>query len=441
MPPRIAWPLTSVPEEFAIPSIAGAFALLIVILVGPVQARDLSLAQAESLVEVKNREVIASRRAAEAAQTQVVVAGARPNPTVSLSTQGYSPSSGIGAGPPQDKRLDNILRIDQTIERGGKRDLRIETAKKLEQAFAIDTLDTLRQQRAIASGAYFDLNLAQYRIAILRDQATLFARTFAAAQTRLKAGDIPQVDVAKVEVDYERARNDVQNAEAERARARVALAILIGEESRASELTAVDPWPEMTGRELPPIDAIVELRADVAAARARLSATEPARKLAKALRTRDVSIGTQVERYPGGLPVTTFGVGISFPIFAFYDYAGEIQAAETARYAALDALEKVRALASAEIQRTRADIQAAEERIARYQQTLLPAAERISDAAEFAFQRGASSVIEVLDAQRTVRAVRLEALAARADFARALVAFRSAHATLTMDLSADRADR
>ncbi len=413
------------------------FALAIVIVSGAVQARDLSLAETVSLVAEKNREVIASRRATEAAQAQVVVAGARPNPTVSLSTQGYSPSSGIGAGPPYDKRLDNILRIDQTIERGGKRDLRIETAKKLEEAFAIDTIDTLRQQSAVASAAYFDLSLAQLRIAILRDQATLFARTLTAAQTRLKAGDIPPVDVARVEVDYERAQNDARNAEAELARVRVALAILIGEESRASELVAIDPWPAMTGRDFPPIDAIVELRADVAAARARLSATERARELARALRTRDVSIGAQVERYPGGLPVTTFGVGISFPLFAFYDYAGEIQAAETARFAALDALEKARALAGADIQRARADVQAAEERIARYEQTLLPAAERIGDAAEFAFQRGASSVIEVLDARRTVRAVRLEALAARADFAKALVAFRSAQATVTADATTD----
>jgi len=48
-----------------------------------------------------------------------------------------------------------------------------------------------------------------------------------------------------------------------------------------------------------------------------------------------------------------------------------------------------------------------------------------SQAAEFAFSRGAISVLEVLDARRTHRAVQLEALAARTDHAKALAAWRA----------------
>jgi cobalt-zinc-cadmium efflux system outer membrane protein len=139
-----------------------------------------------------------------------------------------------------------------------------------------------------------------------------------------------------------------------------------------------------------------------------VAAAENARELAKSQRVRDVSVGVQVERYPVGAPATSYGLGVAFPLFLFYDFAGEIQAAEVSRHAALDALTKARAEAFAEISRARADVQAADDRLHRFEATLQPAAERIANAAEFAFQRGASSVIEVLDARRTVaRAVAL----------------------------------
>jgi cobalt-zinc-cadmium efflux system outer membrane protein len=51
---------------------------------------------------------------------------------------------------------------------------------------------------------------------------------------------------------------------------------------------------------------------------------------------------------------------------------------------------------------------------------------------EFAFRRGASSVLEVLDARRTLRAVRLEALAARTEHAKAYAAWRAAQTTAEM---------
>ena len=66
----------------------------------------------------------------------------------------------------------------------------------------------------------------------------------------------------------------------------------------------------------------------------------------------------------------------------------------------------------------------------RFDASLLGAANRSAEASEFAFSRGAISVLEVLDARRTLRAVRLEALGARADFAKALAAWRAAQASV-----------
>ena len=261
----------------------------------------------------------------------------------------------------------------------------------------------------------------------------LFAGTFDAAQKRLKAGDLAPADVAKVQVDYERAQNDARAAEAELARARLALAYLIGLERAAGELQATDPWPSVERADPAEVEAaiaqLIELRPDVQAAQARVDAAEKLRGLAKAQRTRDVTVGAQFERFPGSLPVNSVGFGISVPLFTGNDFSGDIQKAEVDRYAALDSLARARAIAANDLRRAASDLGAAAERVERYDRSLRGAAERSAQAAEFAFQRGAISVLEVLDARRTQRAVQIEAVAARSDYAKALAAWRASRSS------------
>ena len=399
----------------------------------PAFGRDLALAEAEQLVARANRDVLAARRQAEAAGAGILQADVRPNPVVSYNATGINRNPGIGAGPFYNKQIDNTFRIDQVLERGNKRELRVDAAKNLERAAQNDASEILRQQLLLARSAYTELQQAQGKFEILTGMAELFSRTYSAAQTRLKAGDLAAADVARVQVDFERAQNDLRVSLAEVSRAQFALAYLVADEAAAPALRASDPWPAVNtpdpARMQRPIAEYiaqyVESRPDVLAAKARIEAAEKLRELARSQRTRDVSVGAQFERFPGNLPSNSVGFGFSFPLFVGNDFSGDIQRAQVDRYAALDALEKVRAVATIEISRAASDLRAAAERRARYEGSLLAAAQRSADAAEFAFQRGATSVLEVLDARRTLRAVQLEALAARAEHAKALHAWNA----------------
>jgi cobalt-zinc-cadmium efflux system outer membrane protein len=397
--------------------------LLFIVVAGLAHARDLTLSQAEELVARNNRELLASRRAFESAQAQTEIAGARPNATFSVNST--SIASGV-------QGADTVFRIDQPFERGDKRALRLDAASGLERAAQRDTQDVLRQQLAAARGAYFDLKQAEERARVLDETAELFGGTLAAAQTRLKAGDLAAADVAKVEVDHGRAQNDARAARADLARAQLALAYLIGEEAAAAELHASDPWPVTQRADMSAIGEAVEARPDVLAAKARLEAAERLRDLARAQRTRDVTLGAQYEHFPGTTPANSVGFGISVPLFTGYNFSGDIRKAEVDRYAALDQLERVRAVATGELRRAASDLDSAADRLERFDASLLAAASRSTEAVEFAFRRGASSVLEVLDARRTLRAVRLEALAARTDHAKAYAAWRAAQTTVEM---------
>lgn len=384
------------------------------------QARDLTLAEAETLLVRNNRELQASRRAIESADAQRLIAGARPNAVLSIN------STQIASG----VRPDNVFRIDQPFERGNKRELRLDAASGLQRAARNDSLDVLRQQIAAVQGAYYDLKQSQERAEVLAETAQIFSGTLGAAQRRLKAGDLAPADVAKVQVDYERAQNDARFAQADRARAQIALGYLIGAEREAPELRAIDPWPDPQRADPATVEQAIESRPDVVAARARVEAAEKLRDLARAQRTRDITLGAQYERSASDTPVNSVGFGFAVPLFTGYDFSGDIQKAEVDRYAAMDALARSRAIAMGELRRAAGDLNAAADRLERFDASLLGAATRSADASEFAFSRGAISVLEVLDARRTLRAVRLEALAARNDHARALAAWRAAQSTV-----------
>jgi len=400
-----------------------ALFLVVVGFAAPALARDLTLTQVEELVARNNRELLAARRALESADAQTLIAGARPNATFSVNST--SIASGV-------QGADTVFRIDQPFERGDKRTLRLDAASGLRLAAQRDSLDVLRQQLAVARAAYFDLKQAQERAQVLDETAALFGRTLEAAQTRLKAGDLAAADVAKVEVDQGRAQNDARAARADLARAQLALAYLIGEEAAAAGLAAADDWPAPQRADAAVLAEAVEARPDVQAAKARVEAAERLRELARAQRTRDITLGAQYEHFPGTNPVNSVGFGVSVPLFTGYDFSGDIRKAEVERYAALDQLERVRAVAMGELRRAASDLDSAADRMERFDSSLLGAASRSAEAVEFAFRRGASSVLEVLDARRTLRAVRLEALAARTEHAKAYAAWRAAQTTAEM---------
>ena len=385
------------------------------------QARDLTLAEAEALLARNNRELQAARRAIESADAQRLIAGARPNPTLSLNSTQLGPNA----------RADTVLRLDQPFERGNKRELRLDAASGLQRAARNDSLDVLRQQIAALQGTYYELKLAEERAEVLAETAQLYSGTLGAAQRRLKAGDLAPADVAKVQVDYERAQNDARIAQADRSRAQIALAYLIGADREASALRAVDPWPAPQRADASAVEEAIEARPDVVAAKARVEAAEKLRDLARAQRTRDVTVGAQYEVIQGGDPGSkTVGFGVAVPLFTGYDFSGDIQKAEVDRYAAMDALAKTRAVAMGELRRAAGDLNASADRLERFDASLLGAASRSAEASEFAFSRGAISVLEVLDARRTLRAVRLESLAARNDHAKALAAWRAAQSSV-----------
>jgi len=382
----------------------------------------LSLSEAETLWQEHNRELQLAKAAVSGAEADVLTADRLPNPQVSLNLTQISPWSGYGSGPWKDKKMDNVLRLDQLIERGGKRDLRVKGASALLDASRHDLDDTGRLMLLNLQQTYYDLRLAQDKRRLAGETAATYDKALETGRLRLKAGDISQVELSRMQIDKSRADNDARQTQAELEQAQVALAYLVGRESDAALLVADDNWPSVGDQQLKRGD--LEQRPDVAAARLRVAAAEAARDLAKAQKTRDVTFGLQYEHNMQSEPTNSYGFGVSVPLFIWHEYEGEIGRAEADLTAARLLYERTLAQATGSSDQASSALRSAEERLRRLETGLLADAERVARAAELAYSRGAMNLMDLLDARRTQRQVQIEAATARADYAKALAAWR-----------------
>lgn len=378
----------------------------------------LSLREAELLWQEHSRELRLGQAAVAGAAADVTTAGQIPNPDVSLNMLSISPWSGYGAGPWKDKKMDTQLRLDQLIERGSKRELRVKSAAARLDAARFDLDDAARQQLGLLRYAYYNLRLAQERLVLAQETAALYGKSAEAGKLRKKAGDIAPVDLSRLQIDQARADSDARQALTELQLARQALAYLIGRDAEAESLVAADSWPALEALAL--AQAPLEQRPDLAAASRRLQAAEAERDLAKAKKSRDVTFGVQYEHNMQNPPTNSYGFGVSVPLFIWHEYEGEIARSEADLDVARRQLEQLQAQATGQVAQARNALLSARDRYQRLEGGLLADAERVAKAAEFAYGKGAMGLMDLLDARRTLRQIQIEAASARADYAKAL---------------------
>ena len=380
---------------------------------------SLTLKSAETLWLEKNHDLQTAKNQLDMAKADTLTASQRPNPQLSYNM------NNIGTG--RDHRYlngsDHVVRLDQTFERGDKRDLRMKSADYRLNASQEDLNSITRQSRTLLYQLYYQLLLAQEKLRITEESAELYAKTIEVAQLRFKAGDISAAELSRIDLDKLRLDNDVFQARNNLKQAQIDLGIYIGEEFNAPSLKATDTWPNITPN-LYQNPLNIENRADIKAAKLRLSAAETNRELAMALKKRDVTIGAQIEHNSLDLESNTIGIGVSIPLMTGYAYEGEVARAESEYQAALLELDHAHAYAISEINKARGDLKTAQARVSHYDDNLLKEADKVLQSAEFAYKQGAQSVMDLLDARRTYKATQIEAASARADYASALAAWQ-----------------
>lgn len=386
-------------------------------------SQPLSLQQVLQAAQ-ENLDVALSRRNLAGAQADIVSADRAPLPVLSAGVSQIDLKNGNGNGRVlQDRTYDKSVGLDWTWERGNKRALRTLTAQRAADAARAELDDTLLLQRVAALTAFYELLAAQERLETstqLDSNATELARI---AGRRLQAGDLSAQDTARTEIEAQRARAERRQAELERQRSALVLWQLTAL-AAPQQLQARADWPApLPGIARMDLDALVEDRADVRAARARAEADQAALDASTALKKSDITWGVSYNHYPGS-STALMELRMQMPLQWGYAYQGEIGRASAQLGQAQDALERTRRLARQEFERLQHEVLSTAERATVFDAEILPRARRVAEGAELAYRRGALSLTDLLDARRTLRVTALDAVAARKEHAQALGAWQ-----------------
>jgi cobalt-zinc-cadmium efflux system outer membrane protein len=358
-----------------------------------------------------------------------VIAEQRPNPNLTLGADSINPHP--SQSPQGTKKVDSSVRIDQLIELGGKAKYRANAANAAELASSYFLKYAERAVLVAIEQIFYDGLSAQQREKDLQEIVEMNKKILDVASIRYKVGDISQLDLNKIKLDIAKANNEYQLAKSDLAKAKSTLAKALGYGKTITQSSLVTDWPDHDAA-LPtiPWDKI-ELRGDLQALKSRTLSAENSRDLARALKVPDVTVGLQYNHLPvTGLSqngtINTYMVNLTIPLFVRHQYQGEAMRAEAEYYKARDNQLRGEKDALTQLEYQETELRANQERLNKVLTDVLPGAEQIAAAAEFAYQKGAIGVLDLIDARRSLRQARTEASQTRADFAKSLSAFKLA---------------
>lgn len=303
----------------------------------------------------------------------------------------------------------------------GKRGLRVAAARAALEAARASRADAERTIGSQVKQAVAQVALAQESLRFSREVAESQARALELTRTREAAGAISEADVARVEVAKLEADQAVDTAAQGVRDARSALAFLLGVRGEAPEFE-VDA-PELARSREPAALAgatvaallarAVERRPDLKAARLEQERARSALALARRQRIPDVTLSldyTQQGTTNQAItpPTLTLGVSLALPIF--YQQQGEIQRAQADVSTQSLQATKLEAQVASDVATALSAYLASGALVRRMEGALLARAERARDLVRVQYEKGAASLLDLLDAQRTFVATRVEYL-------------------------------
>src|SRR5581483_1821240 len=428
--------------------------------------RRLSLAEAENLLLQRNLAVAASRYQIEANRAARLIAGYKPNPVLTVGAEQFALNGNllhnlIRTDPNAGSQSTYTIRVDKVIERGSKRVLRTGQADFQLKASEAQLLDAIRSQLFQLRQAFTRATLARENLLLAEATKRQYEQTEKLTEIRVEHGDLAGVEVFRARAgllqyqqavlqartSYEQATRDVLNLLGARpdqvepppgsvaskdnsatgdARVERASLNLIGQEKvtwpdplrgAALEISGTFDDRPVTGTLAELRDLALAERPDVQAARYLLEAATRSTLLAQAQRTRDVSLGIEYQRVGSDNSV---GASVSFPLFVHNDQRAGVAQAEALRRAAEAQLRQAETQAVADVEKAYQAYLTARRLLELYSSQNLTQMEKLRNIATFSFREGASSLIELLDAQRSYNQAIAAYNQARADYQNSL---------------------
>ncbi len=367
----------------------------------------ISLDQAIDLALAHNHSLKAAQTQVQQNRAQEITAALRPNPSLAWDALFVPVFS------PQSFSVDNLVNNQQfdmglsyLIERGGKRQRRIDAARDTTAVTQYQVADTERGLIFNVAQQFINAQLAASNLEFAQRDLDSFEQTVKISDERYRAGDISEGDLLKVKVQLLQFQTDVSTARVAKVQALASLRQLLGFEAVPANYDIAE---EMTYTPLTlGVDDLrlqaLKSRPDLLAARAGVRAAQSQIALAKANGKVDL---TTALSYSHLSSQNSLSMTFNIPLPIFDRNQGEIARTSAAATQAQEQADAAAETVLTDVANNYEAFATNQQIVQLYLSGYLKQAQDSRDISEYAYKRGAASLLDYLDAERSYRATQL----------------------------------
>jgi cobalt-zinc-cadmium efflux system outer membrane protein len=396
---------------------------------GPVK---ITLDEATQMALEHNHDLLAARTTIQQSEAEEITANLRPNPVFFTDWDYlpfFSPSALTSTYLHDSTEAD--MGLSYLIERGKKRQHRLQAAKDVTVVTRSQVADNERTLTFQVASQFIGVELAESMLDLAQQDLKSYQNTVDIAEVRYRSGAISQDDYLKIKLQLLQFQNDFAQAQLAKVQALSDLRRLLGYESVPVNYDVAGPFEyEAVKLALEDLQMkALQNRPDFQSAQQAITEANSQYELQRAIGKQDVTVQINYT-HVNGINGVSFLASIPLPIFNRNQ--GEI--ART-RYAITQSQELEKAANNqvvTDVHDAYYGLETNDQVVQLYLSGYLAEAQADRDIAEYAYQRGAASLIDFLDAERSYRATQLAYRQTLASYLLALEQLREAVGTRSL---------
>ena len=315
-------------------------------------------------------------------------------------------------GSTNQKHMGNNLEtgLNWTVELGGKRKARIDLAKSQVDLNKYLLQDFLRNLYSDASLQFLECILNKNILDVQLNSYKTLSNLAASDSIRYKLGDITLTDSKQSKLEAQFMLNEVYKAESEWKNSLTSLSLIMGKKQKDTLYTAYSTFSNFN-RDFVLADLITTAqnnRADLQAALQTKNVSQKMLQLAKANRVMDLGINAGLqfngkatnEEAPSPYH-TGITAGVSIPLRFLNNRKGEVQTAQYSIQKAEVEYKQIELQIETEVTQAYQNYINTKKQMQQFSNGMLSNSKAILEGKIYSYKRGNTSLLEVLDAQRT----------------------------------------
>lgn len=389
--------LTSIPQMQSAPPLSG----------------NITRERAVSHAIAHSPRVNALRAELRALQAETIQAGLRPNPVLGLELENFA-----GSGNNRNFNSAEITAaVTQRLELGGKRDKRQFLAGLKARVLAASITHTEQDVAIATDRAFTDLLATRELRRIAQENLASSQEQVETLSSLIEAGAASSIDGNKAKLELSEVRERLAEARSAETKAASSLSRLWG--GGSSNLAASGSLSS-NGLATSPLNSASVIRSHPAmkAAVLGLAVNQADYELQKAGRISDIDLIGGVRDFEESNETAAI-VGLSIPLPLFDKNQGNIGAAKERVQKARAETQSVESDLRAQISQLNSDLTSAKSRVTQIDSETITAARQALEDTRIAYAAGKKSLLEYIDARKTLFEIESREIKARADLQQA----------------------